>query len=153
MLARSCVRALEPDLVILDEFQRFRDLLDGESEAAELARLLFDEADGARAAPVSATPYKMYTLADERDEDHYADFLRTARFLMGPGEAARSQVSCGPSATRLLDVDGSDPISGAGRQAASGATPAPGDGPHRATGRHRGPERDAGRRRHRGAPP
>ena len=82
LLARSCVTALEADLIILDEFQRFRDLLDGESEAAELAGHLFDEAD-ARVILLSATPYKMYTLADERDEDHYADFVRTARFLMG----------------------------------------------------------------------
>ena len=39
MLSRSALQALEPDLVILDEFQRFRDLLDVKTggEAAELA--------------------------------------------------------------------------------------------------------------------
>jgi hypothetical protein len=107
VLARSCVRALEPDLVILDEFQRFRDLLDGESEAAELARFLFDEPT-ARVLLLSATPYKMYTLADERDEDHYADFLRTARFLMGPGvEAFAGELRSFRHA--ILDADGTDP--------------------------------------------
>ena len=44
LLAAACVEALEPDLVILDEFQRFRHLLvdDPDSEAASLARALFD---------------------------------------------------------------------------------------------------------------
>ncbi len=87
LLAKGCVQALEPDLVILDEFQRFRDLLDGDSEAAELAKHLFDQ-DTARVLLLSATPYKMYTLADERDEEHYRDFLRTARFLMGDAGAS-----------------------------------------------------------------
>ena len=33
---------------------------------------------------LSATPYKMYTLAQEAEEDdHYADFLRTVAFLQG----------------------------------------------------------------------
>ena len=40
ILARSCLKALEPTLVILDEFQRFRDLLDGEDQGALLARTL-----------------------------------------------------------------------------------------------------------------
>src|SRR4051812_36214571 len=47
-LARVCVDALEPDLVILDEFQRFADLLETgpeASEAAELAQQLFDYED------------------------------------------------------------------------------------------------------------
>jgi hypothetical protein len=94
ILARSCVNALEADLIILDEFQRFRDLLDGDSEAAELARHLFTgeetaEGPGVRVVLLSATPYKMYTLSDESDEDHYADFIRTARFLMGPREVVK----------------------------------------------------------------
>src|SRR5205814_8855155 len=43
VLAATCVEALEPDLVILDEFQRFKHLLtDDESDAARLARKLFD---------------------------------------------------------------------------------------------------------------
>jgi hypothetical protein len=41
-LARVCIRALEPDLVLMDEFQRFKHLLDGESDAALLARQLFE---------------------------------------------------------------------------------------------------------------
>ena len=45
MLAEACVTALEPDLVILDEFQRFKDLLDGEDATAKLAKRLFTYSD------------------------------------------------------------------------------------------------------------
>ncbi|MGI8519435.1 MAG: DEAD/DEAH box helicase, partial [Actinomycetota bacterium] len=82
LLARACIGALEPDLIILDEFQRFKNLLDPENPAAELASHLFEYGD-ARVLLLSATPYKMYTLAREREtDDHYADFLRTTDFLM-----------------------------------------------------------------------
>lgn len=85
VLAATCVEALEPDLIILDEFQRFRTLLDGEDEAAELARSLFGwsrDHQQARVLLLSATPYKMLSLAGDADSgDHYADFMRTLRFL------------------------------------------------------------------------
>ena len=85
MLATVCVTALEPDLVILDEFQRFKDLLDGGDATAELAKRLFtysDETSDVRLLLLSATPYRMYTLHHESHEDnHYRDFLRTVEFL------------------------------------------------------------------------
>ncbi|MGH7481525.1 MAG: helicase [Longimicrobiales bacterium] len=84
LLARVCVDALQPDLVILDEFQRFRDLLDGETEAAKLAHALMDHTtpDGhdVRVLLLSATPYKPLTVAGD-EENHYADLLRTLEFL------------------------------------------------------------------------
>lgn len=87
LLATACVAALEPDLVILDEFQRFSHLFgtrDAEAphdDAAELARAVFEFPD-VRILLLSATPYKMYTLTDEaNEENHYADFVRTVRFL------------------------------------------------------------------------
>lgn len=87
LLAASCLRALKPDLIILDEFQRFRDLLTDQSELGQLASDLF-EYDDVRVLLLSATPYKMYTLAAEsHDDDHYADFLRTLTFLQ-PAETA-----------------------------------------------------------------
>ena len=85
MLAEVCVDALEPDLVILDEFQRFKDLLDGGHATAKLAKQLFtysDDTSDVRLLLLSATPYKMYTLHHERaEDDHYRDFLRTVEFL------------------------------------------------------------------------
>lgn len=82
MLARCCLDALEPDLVILDEFQRFRDLLapPDSSPSAELAHALFNYSKHLRVLLLSATPYKMYASQHD-DEDHYADFLATTRFL------------------------------------------------------------------------
>ena len=92
LLAEVCIRALEPDLVILDEFQRFKPLIetreDRRSEAAELAQSLFQaKAHDGRPVPtllLSATPYKLYTTdAEIEQEDHYEDFLATTRFLFG----------------------------------------------------------------------
>lgn len=89
-LSHACVDSLQPDLIIMDEFQRFRDLLHGDNDAAILARELFNytDSDGASARTLllSATPYRMLTLAsDESDEgNHYQDFLETLTFLFGP---------------------------------------------------------------------
>jgi hypothetical protein len=86
LLARSCVDALEPDIVILDEFQRFKSLLDGQDAVANLARELFDYED-AKVLLLSATPYKMYTMYHEQDvDDHYRDLMRTTEFLFGDSE-------------------------------------------------------------------
>jgi hypothetical protein len=91
ILARTCISALEPDVVILDEFQRFKDLLDGESDASRLARELLeyeDDTTRVRTMLLSATPYKMYTLYQE-EEDHHQDFLRTLEFLENDLERSR----------------------------------------------------------------
>ena len=80
LLAKSCISSLEPDFIILDEFQRFKNLLDGQDEMCKLAREMFDFKD-AKLLLLSATPYKMYTLYQE-DEIHYDDFIRTAQFLL-----------------------------------------------------------------------
>jgi hypothetical protein len=81
-LARASVDALKPDLIILDEFQRFRHLLDPEEPAGELAHALFEHGE-ARVLLLSATPYKPFTYAEERadDEDHYRDLFETLGFL------------------------------------------------------------------------
>ncbi|MDE2824064.1 MAG: DEAD/DEAH box helicase, partial [Chloroflexota bacterium] len=86
LLAHACLDALEPDLVILDEFQRFRDLLNPNTTSGELAQRLFEYEDShtkVRTLLLSATPYKMYTLSHESDDDHYRDFLQMVRFLEG----------------------------------------------------------------------
>lgn len=93
ILAQVCIHAIEPDIVILDEFQRFRTLLENNDPMSALAHHLFDyrngEEEGARVILLSATPYKMYTMAHEADEDHYSDFLKTLEFLMNdPAQVA-----------------------------------------------------------------
>jgi hypothetical protein len=85
LLAKTCLNALEPDIIILDEFQRFKHLLDEEDETSVLARELFncsDDDSESRVILLSATPYKMYTMQHESmEDDHYQDFLRTVDFL------------------------------------------------------------------------
>lgn len=78
-LARCAVVTLEPDLIILDEFQRFRDLLDPGTSQGELAHHLFDYPD-ARVLLLSATPYKPFTYGEE-SEDHARDFYDLLGFL------------------------------------------------------------------------
>ena len=96
LLAEVCVGALEPDLVILDEFQRFKQLLDPRNAerdpSVELAQALFgaEAHDGKRVRTLllSATPYKLYTAdAEIEHEEHYEDFLATTRFLLGDDDA------------------------------------------------------------------
>ena len=91
LVARVCIDALEPDLVILDEFQRFKPLMEPvparRSPAAELAQSLFNaktpEGAPVRTLLLSATPYKLYTAdAEIEHEDHYRDFIDTTSFLM-----------------------------------------------------------------------
>lgn len=85
--ASVSVAHLEPDLVILDEFQRFKDLLDAGGPGARMLQQMMDGPD-ARTLMLSATPYKMYTLPDEPEgDDHYRDFTRTVRFLAGDERA------------------------------------------------------------------
>jgi len=96
LLATACLEALEPDLIILDEFQRFKHLLDGTDASSQLAKGLFEYGD-AKTLLLSATPYKMYTLAHEAaEDDHYADFLKTLEFLEsggGPSETPKATLA------------------------------------------------------------
>jgi hypothetical protein len=88
LLASVCLEALEPDIIIMDEFQRFKHLLKAEDDAGMLAHNLFRYADEtedtkARVLLLSATPYKMYSMNHETEDDnHYADFLATLSFLI-----------------------------------------------------------------------
>lgn len=84
--AKISLDKLEPDLVIMDEFQRFRYLLtaDPESETGMLAHKFFN-ASSVRMLLLSATPYKMYSTLEEIDDsqidEHYSEFLDVMRFL------------------------------------------------------------------------
>jgi hypothetical protein len=116
-LARAGVNRLEPDLVILDEFQRFRHLLDvaDGGEAAELAHHLFDYG-AAKVLLLSATPYKPFTLADEAimGEDHHRDFRRMLTFLDDDRDW-NAEVGRALEAYRDAVVNGRDAEAGAAR--------------------------------------
>ncbi|MEO8660881.1 MAG: helicase-related protein [Bryobacteraceae bacterium] len=113
-LAGACLNALEPDLIILDEFQRFKHLLvdNPDSAASQLAHDLFqysNEHTQARVLMLSATPYKMYTMGHElADDDHYADFLETVRFLFADGAKTEALESLLKEYRRLLYRLGQD---------------------------------------------
>ncbi len=107
-LAKASLQALEPDLVILDEFQRFRELLDAPetSEAAELAHDLFSF-PGVRVLLLSATPYKPFTQAGEA-EDHHRDFMQTIDFLADRDPSVTARVTRAMSEYRSCLVSGED---------------------------------------------
>lgn len=85
-----CLPYVDADLYILDEFQRFRDLIDEdvESEQADIARRVFSRKKDTRVLLLSATPFKAFTGQDEieRGEDHYKDFGRVLKFLLSHEE-------------------------------------------------------------------
>lgn len=91
VFARLSASSLDPDLVIMDEFQRFRDLLDEnrESELGILSERFLRgrgcDGSSVRVLLLSATPFKAYSTAAE-DESFFgsesqADFLRVVGFL------------------------------------------------------------------------
>ena len=93
MLQRVAIRALEPDLIVLDEVQRFKKVIDNANNAHEIASELFRGK-----APVlilSATPYKFLTLDDEVRElgvRHHEDFFKTLDFLFGAERSVPTRI-------------------------------------------------------------
>lgn len=107
LVATAAVDLLDPDLVILDEFQRFRQYLRDDvpddhrdHDAIELARTIFDhrrEHHATRVLLLSATPFVMYSAPGAtRGQSHVDDFLLTTTFLSdrraAEGIARRQQV-------------------------------------------------------------
>lgn len=112
-LAKASVESLEPDLVILDEFQRFRHLIDPNSgtDASELAHHLFNYPH-AKVLLLSATPYKPYTtVADGTEDDHYRDFMTTLEFLADGDDVALERIRQGFRNYREAAISGSNAAS------------------------------------------
>jgi len=92
-LSRVCVEFLQADIFILDEFQRYKKLIDapnssdqnGEyiSPAVQLAREIFSFPDS-KVLMLSATPYKPYTndFDELNGEVHYNEFITVLKFLL-----------------------------------------------------------------------
>ncbi|MFN9601910.1 MAG: hypothetical protein ACK6A7_00500, partial [Planctomycetota bacterium] len=78
-LALASLDYLAPDLVIMDEFQRFKQVLQQSRHSDSLESKLLSNSK-CKVLILSATPYKMYTLQHET-EDHHKDFLDTFAFL------------------------------------------------------------------------
>jgi hypothetical protein len=94
-LAACSASALAADgVVIVDEFQRFADLLDErqreDDPAVRLAgELLRSDQPGRRVLLLSATPYRIPGRQLEQGERPYDDFVALMRFLGGEEEAER----------------------------------------------------------------
>ena len=84
--AQVSLKQLEPDLVIMDEFQRFSGLLNTSSESEEsMIAHEFFASEHPYILLLSATPYKPFTTLEELNEsncdEQYEDFLKLMRFL------------------------------------------------------------------------
>ena len=95
IFAQISLEKLEPDLVIMDEFQRFRDLIapaEEESEETLLSRQFLHDTR-TKTLLLSATPYKAYStleeIAEDEDADHYHEFMQIMRFLFYDEEKQR----------------------------------------------------------------
>ncbi len=91
-LSICCIEFLQADIFILDEFQRYKKLIDSKgdeenedkvSPAIELAREIFSFEDS-KILMLSATPFKPYTndFDELNGEVHYNEFITVLQFLM-----------------------------------------------------------------------
>lgn len=92
LLSRVCVEFLQADIFILDEFQRYKKIIDktgGDeddkdlSPAIQLARDIFSF-EHSKILMLSATPFKPYTndFEELNGEVHYNEFITVLKFLM-----------------------------------------------------------------------
>ncbi len=82
-VAEAAIDFLAPDLVLVDEFQRFKEVIELAEKSDELSYRIFEgTTKPPRVLILSATPYKAVTF-DHEQEDHYRDFRRTLSFLLG----------------------------------------------------------------------
>lgn len=85
-LTQECVSYLKADLFILDEFQRFKTLIDSDddSEASAIAKAVLYN-DDSKVLLLSATPFKPFTthLDQINGENHHEDFKKIIQYLGG----------------------------------------------------------------------
>ena len=96
IFAQLSISMLEPDLVIMDEFQRFNSLIDLKNDRPSEQALLFDKLlkntslqnskkEGPNILLLSATPYKMYSTLEELNikgvDTSLNEFMTVAQFL------------------------------------------------------------------------
>ncbi|MEJ1242172.1 helicase-related protein [Chryseolinea sp. T2] len=91
ILSKVCLEFLQADIFILDEFQRYKRILeegvneeDELSPAIEIAREIFSF-EHSKILMLSATPFKPYThdFDELNGEVHYHEFKTVLKFLMG----------------------------------------------------------------------
>ena len=157
IMARVGIASLQPDLVVLDEFQRFKDLLQPEPDnfAADLAHRLFDYSgprDRPRHPDAAALGNPVPHVHDGRS-DRRQPLRGLPRHLFvpvsglgasRPAEAPLQRPPFGAHFRRVAQQRRGDLRQHRGRVAGR-------DGTNRAVGSHAGPRRNAPRVGHRSA--
>jgi hypothetical protein len=86
----AVLRDIRPDLVIFDEFQKFRELLidppNVSPDPVTQALRGGNSSNGPALLLLSATPYRLYSSREEEaaGASHHQDFFQLIRFLFGP---------------------------------------------------------------------
>ncbi|MBQ9220456.1 DEAD/DEAH box helicase [Succinivibrio sp.] len=83
------IDTLEPDLIIFDEFQRTKELLENSEQDNELQTLtqkFLNASEKTRVLLLSATPYKPFSTSAEirftKRDDHFNEFKKLIKFLI-----------------------------------------------------------------------
>ncbi|WP_294852339.1 helicase-related protein [uncultured Oscillibacter sp.] len=85
IFAQISLDKLDPDLVIMDEFQRFKDLITPQDTESGMLSQKFLHDPSVKVLLLSATPYKPYTTLEELaigEEGHYKEFTDVMDFLL-----------------------------------------------------------------------
>jgi hypothetical protein len=88
-LAKAVLSDIRPDIVIFDEFQKFREMLIDPPNALPdpiTLALRGGRSNGHGVLLLSATPYRLYSTRQEEaaGASHHQDFFELIRFLFGP---------------------------------------------------------------------
>jgi hypothetical protein len=104
MFVKSCAANLTADLFILDEFQRFKSLIDTdeENEQSIIANQVFSKQSLSKILLLSATPFKAMTTIeeDETDEAHLVELKKVLSFLN-----MNSSLDCYEQSRQALQVE------------------------------------------------
>jgi hypothetical protein len=118
LFADISLSMLQPDLIVMDEFQRFSSLLDynDDSEQSAIVKKFFEQKGGQEPLILllSATPYKPFSTLEELNEynadTHYEDFNRLMDFMFTNGNEFRTLWSDYSHKLSLLSGDTFDLI-------------------------------------------
>lgn len=89
LMVDACLELLEADIYIMDEFQRYSQLIEtkDQSEQSTIAQKIFGQTK-AKVLMLSATPFKAFTnqYDESNGEQHYREFMRVLKFLYADQE-------------------------------------------------------------------
>lgn len=110
-LAAGALEQLKPNLVIFDEFQRFRDLIEETVDefASRVIKSLRGDGDenSLKLLLLSATPYRPYTRQweDEANMSHRSEFFELLRFLYRKNGKANRITKASEEALKVMEAE------------------------------------------------